>query len=741
VGVWSVANTIRLEDSLIRNTLPHVARRTAGRGVELQIGAELTASRVLLDHNHDYGIAVLEGSSAILEDVVVFDTQSRQSGADSGVGVIVVQQNSSLTVRRSQLIGNREAGAMATGAGARLILEDVVIRDTLPIQLSGVYGNGIWIDSGATLAATRVLLDGNKNAGVIAVSTGTTADLTDTIVRNTVDDAADHADHIGDGEGVWAEQGSGVSLTNCLLEGNHGTGAVARFADTTLTLHNTAVLDTNSRVFDGLRGYCLDITDGASGVVAGGLFSGCQGIGIASDAAGSVLDLQDVTVEGIRSEEDSRGNGVGMWIDSGAQVTLARGRFEGNRTVGVYLMDADTTADLTDVSVSGTLPEEAGNVLGRGLEIDSGAQVTLTRGMFSQNRDAGIAVGGAGSLLEAQDLIVKDTLSRTEILEDVPEAGLAVIDGGKAVVTGGLFENNRTSAVLAAGENAAAELDGLTVRDTLSQEGLDLRGLGIWASLGAYVKCENSLFERNREVAIFAHAPGTRLDLERVVVKETLAQERDRIFGRALNIQQGATGGLSHSLLDGNQSIGVFVHGEGSAVDLEGVLVANTKSREYDLINGRGLSVQGGGQAVVRNSVFHSNRDVGVSAHGQGTVLILERVMINESLMRDCATADPPTCAGQGAGTGLGVYDEAGATVGSVNVAASVQAGVQLARMGTVTGSGLILRGNPIGVNIQDVPGDYDFFESVTDLLMEENDVNFDTTALPVPDPVETLGI
>jgi len=741
VGVWSVANTIHLEDTLIRNTLPRESGGKAGRGVELQVGAALTADRVLLDHNHDYGVAVLEGSSAILEDVVVFDTQPEQVGADSGVGVIVVQQNSSLTLRRSQLIGNREAGAMATGAGARLTLETVVIRDTLPVLLSGVYGNGIWIDSGAALAADRVLLDGNKNAGVIAVSTGTTADLTDVIVRNTVDDAADHADHIGDGEGVWAEQGSGVSLTNCLLEGNHGTGAVARFAGTTLALQNTAVLDTNSRVFDGLRGYCLDVTDGADAFVAGGLFSGCQGVGIASDAAGSVLELEDVTVEGIRSEEGSRGNGAGMWIDAGAQVTLAKGRFAGNRTVGVYIMGAGTTAELTDVSVSGTLPEEAGNVLGRGMEIDSGAQVTLTRGMFSQNRDAGIAVGGNNSLLEAQDLIVKDTLSRTEILEDVPEAGLAVIGGGRAVVNGGLFTNNRTSAVLAAGEDAAAELDGVTVRDTLSQEGLDVRGLGIWASLGAYVKCENSLFERNREVAVFAHAPDTRLDLAWIVIKDTLTQERDRMFGRGLNIQQGATASLAYSLVDGNQSIGVFVHGEGSAVDLQEVLVANTKSREYDLTTGRGLSVQGGGRATVLDSVFSSNRDVNVSAHGRGTGLTLQRVMIKDSLMRDCATVDPPICEGQGAGSGLGAYDEASVTVDAVNVASAAQVGVQLARMGTVTGSNLILRGNPIGVNVQDVPGDYDFFEAVAGLLMEENGVNFDSTALLVPEPVETLGI
>jgi hypothetical protein len=255
------------------------------------------------------------------------------------------------------------------------------------------------------------------------------------------------------------------------------------------------------------------------------------------------------------------------------------------------------------------------------------------------------------------------------------------------------------------------------------------------------VTCQDSLFERNQEVAVFAHAPGTHLDIERVVIKDTLTQERDRLFGRGLNVQQGATASMAYSLVDGNQSIGVFVHGEGSAVDLQEVLVADTKSREYDLTTGRGLSVQGGGQATVRDSVFYQNRDVNVSAHGQDTALTLQRVMITDSLMRDCATADPPTCEGQGAGGGLGAYDEAGVTVDAVNVAKAAQVGVQLAHLGTVTGSNLILRDNPIGVNIQDVPGDYDFFEAVTDLLMEDNAVNFDSTALMVPDAVDTLDI
>ena len=324
---------------------------------------------------------------------------------------------------------------------------------------------------------------------------------------------------------------------------------------------------------------------------------------------------------------------------------------------------------------------------------------------------------------------------------DVPEAGLAVLEGGHAVVTRGLFANNRTSSILAAGTGAVAELNGVTVRDTLAQEGLGVRGLGIWASLGAQVICQDSLFERNQEVAVFAHAPGTRLDIQRSVIKDTLTQEGTRWYGRGVNIQQGANGYVAYTLLDNNQSVGVYVHGENSSVNLEEVVVAGTKSREDDRTRGHGFSAAAGGQAVLRSSVFVSNRDVNLYIHGQGTRVDMERVLVKDSLQRDCALTPPVTCAECQCGNGLGVYSDAEVTVSAVNINTSAQAGVQLAHMGTVTGNGLILRNNPIAVNIQDVPADYDFLEQVTNLLMEDNAVNFDSTALQIPDPADTLGI
>jgi hypothetical protein len=72
-----------------------------------------------------------------------------------------------------------------------------------------------------------------------------------------------------------------------------------------------------------------------------------------------------------------------------------------------------------------------------------------------------------------------------------------------------------------------------------------------------------------------------------------------------------------------------------------------------------------------------------------------------------------------------------------VEIESSSLAGMQLAVQGTASGRGVSLRDNPIGVNVQETPAGYDFFDAVTGLLMENNQTNFDTTNLPIPDLLE----
>jgi hypothetical protein len=88
---------------------------------------------------------------------------------------------------------------------------------------------------------------------------------------------------------------------------------------------------------------------------------------------------------------------------------------------------------------------------------------------------------------------------------------------------------------------------------------------------------------------------------------------------------------------------------------------------------------------------------------------------------------------------GLGAYDGASILVEDTETVRSAVAGVQLAGMGVLEGEGLSIRENPIGVNIQDTPVGYDFFDRVDDLWMSDNGVNFDSRFLGVPQAMDVL--
>jgi hypothetical protein len=74
-----------------------------------------------------------------------------------------------------------------------------------------------------------------------------------------------------------------------------------------------------------------------------------------------------------------------------------------------------------------------------------------------------------------------------------------------------------------------------------------------------------------------------------------------------------------------------------------------------------------------------------------------------------------------------------------VETVRSALAGVQLARVGAMEGQGLSIRENPIGVNLQDTPVGYDFFDRVDDLWMSENGINFDSRFMGVPQAMDVL--
>jgi hypothetical protein len=576
-------------------------------------------------------------------------------------------------VLRGRFERNRDVGLYADGAGTALDLTDVTVSETRSAEASRYLGRGLNIQAGAQVTLLRGRFDANREHGVFIASAGTIATLEDLTVTGTRSRESDR----NYGRGLEATAGAQVTCRRALFEENRDAGIMAGLLGTRLVLVDTAVANTLGLESDGSNGLGLQIQSGADVEVTRGRFSGnrFEGIGV----NGSTLSLDQVTVRDTASRSSDQLGGIGLFAYSGSQLTLTGGLFENNRTVGVFVSEAGTAADLSDLTVRDTQSDQTDQDHGRGLEVQEGARASCTRCLLERNRYAGIAAFSPGTVLDLTDVTVRDTRGRSLDLSD--GYGLLVHPGTGITLTRGLFERNHTLGIFVVGPDVDLQMTDLTVRETQSQESDQMFGRGLEIHQGARVSIHRAVFARNRETALFAYHAGTYLQIEDLIVLDT----------------QGS---------------------------------------DEDLRLGRGLTLGGLAQARVTRGLFQQNREIGIALYDSAGIT-LDQVSVRQTLPRECSLLPPQdgrNCIGEAFGTGLVVYQSSVAELSGVEISDSAMAGLQIVSLGRVSGQGLTLRNNPIGVNIQDPPSGYDFLEQVSDLVMEGNAINFDTTFLTVPD-------
>jgi len=193
-GLYVGGGELIAEGILIRDTVPQDSDPTGGRGISVQhcdpadgcdlvVRGKATLRYSVVERNHEYGVFV-SGSDATAEGLVVRDTQPN-SDQMQGQGINVQLSceqggcdplmRSSATVRSSLIERNHDSAVFVMGSDA--IVEDVVVRTTMPAQLSQFRGRGIDVqlscsltgcDAAARSAATirRAFVVDNHDVGV-----------------------------------------------------------------------------------------------------------------------------------------------------------------------------------------------------------------------------------------------------------------------------------------------------------------------------------------------------------------------------------------------------------------------------------------------------------------------------------------------------------------------------------------------------------------------------------------------
>jgi hypothetical protein len=718
---------VRGRDTGLRNL--RVGGRRPGVWVDGTSRSVLVQDAVI-DAATGSGWLVARGGSAVGRGVVVRDTRSNEADRRFGNG-LVVQSGGAADVRRAVFERNRESAVLVNGADALLTLEDAAVRDTRSREADATCGYGLVVQSGGAAEVRRAAIEGNRTAGLLATGSGTRLTLEDVAARDTESQERD----AGSAQGLHAELGAAVSARRVLLDRNREFAVFLVGAGTVGTFEDLVIRNTRFRENDRQGGMAVRVESGAAAHVRRAAIEGNREVGAYAVGTGTSMTLEDVVVRDTQGRESDRQLGRALFAEIGAAVEVRRALIERSREVAILVRGAGTTATLEDLVVRDTRSMESNGEGGRGLTVGEGAAAVVRRALFERNLDVAILAARTGSTVTIEDLVVRDTGSRDA--DRRGGRGLGVVDGASATVLRAAFERNRDVAILAARPGTRLVLDGVAVRDTRGQEDDGAGGRGIGVQEGAALEARRTLFERNREVAVFLEGAGTRGVLEDLVVRDTRGREDDREAGRGASVENGAVAVLRRALLQRNLEVAVYAASAGTSVTLEDVVIRDTRSRESDRLFGDALDVVEEAAATADRLLIERGRAVAVVAVGAGTSVSLENVVI-----RDTGPAE----GGGLFGIGAGAYGGGRVTLRHFSISGNAMCGVQLA-YGLQSGTGLpfeeggtmdlhdgVVSHNAVcGANVQ--TGGFDLGRLQDGVRWHDNGQDLDMTSLPVPEP------
>jgi hypothetical protein len=373
------------------------------------------------------------------------------------------------------------------------------------VRLSG-DGAGVYASGSATITVDTALMDGTLGAGVLAYGSGASVELTSTLVQNT----RSFGGYFG--QGIDAEGGASVTVTDSAFLGNRTNGVYASGTSTFVSLTNVlveATLAEESTAADGVgvaswQGARIDMLDVA--VVAN------KTLGLLASNPGTELNLANVLVEGTLPRDADQALGGGAQASDGAHLSVGASAFLTNRTVGIVANGADTDVSFDGSLISGTQSEVTSGYFGRGVEVQDGAHVTLTHATLFDNRDVGIIVTGAGAVATADGLLVEATnsieldgeygvgmCSADEGFLDA--SGVAVVGGHVAGLMVGAATAHVQSSIFTAVEPGSFTLlgDGTTY---------DNVGDGLLATVGSTLDVDGTLAEGCARAGLLFHDSG-----------------------------------------------------------------------------------------------------------------------------------------------------------------------------------------------------------------------------------------
>jgi hypothetical protein len=346
-------------------------------------------------------------------------------------GIVAIGMNA-ISIEAVVVAGARGFGLFLKGGS--ISGSDLVVRGVRGEPSDGKYGRGITVQGGTEVSLSRVLVDDNQEAGLFVWGAGTSVEATDVVVRGTRGQGLDGTS----GDGIHVQTGAHLALSRVLVDDNRYRGLSVLDVGTSVDASDVVVRGTREQESDSRGGRGIFVTRGARLSLARGLLVDNREQGIFAKEVGTSVEASDLVVRGTREQASDGAFGRGADVEGGAHLLLARAVMDDNRATGIAIMGADTSVAANDVVVRGTREQASNGEEGRGLNIQDGAQLTVTRALLEDNQDCGVFVQAA--VVEASDLVVRDTNPR--LLDGSGGNGVWAQLGSRVVIAGGRVERS-----------------------------------------------------------------------------------------------------------------------------------------------------------------------------------------------------------------------------------------------------------------------------------------------------------
>jgi hypothetical protein len=293
-------------------------------------------------------------------------------------------------------------------------------------------------------------------------------------------------------------------------------------------------------------------------------------------------------------------------------------------------------------------------------------------------KQAAGVIGSAFEIGKGDDVLVKNMSFRGY------NAAIAAL-GGSTKLDSLAIEEGLLAGVAAGNFGTEVSLVNVVVRGMHPRSGA-VEGYGVFASAGASVVIDDSVFSGNESINVAATKADTTLTLRRSIVRDGKPLTSKGTLGLGLNSAEGATITVEESAVIDNAAAGFGVVSAAGGAQSTGILRRSViRGTKRDLVKktGRGLDVTSG-HAVVEESTIGSSSDMEVNAMG-GAIELTSTTLLGA-----------PTLAGDERGaTGI-LANNATTTVRKVAIIAP-KAGVEVQSKGRLDMASSLVLGTRTG--------------------------------------------